>query len=205
MMTSTAAEEEYQDSEVPHYPVEEEYQDNEVLRVRRHSLTLIMAIFGLALVGSACAVGYRNMFAGSVSPTLPPSIKAINEPNTIASVSEPQAESSGNARKIGPATTGSIDNMVSREDQPADVGPPQKPPRALRCPGRACPRRQPPVRRVPNQAVPRVAVTAPAPRLTIAAAPQRPGQSAAQTPRLRRTTSIWLPSLSHMPIRTLRQ
>jgi hypothetical protein len=67
-----------------------------------------MAIFGLALVGSACAVGYRNIFVGSVSPTLPPAIKAIN---TIASVSEPQAESSGNARQIGPATTGSVGTM----------------------------------------------------------------------------------------------
>ena len=93
------AEEEYQDSDVPNYAAEEHYQDNEVPRARRHGLALVMAIFGLALVGSACAVGYRNIFVGSVSPTLPPAIKAIN---TIASVSEPQAQSSGNARQIGP-------------------------------------------------------------------------------------------------------
>jgi hypothetical protein len=146
-----SVEEEYQDSEVPHYVAEEEHQDNEVPRVRRHSLTLVMAIFGLALVCSACAVGYRNMFGGSVSPTLPPSSKAINERNTIAPVSEPQAASSDNTREIGPATTGSIDNMVSREDQPAAAGPSKAATRA------SLPRASD---ALPKQAVQRVAVPA---------------------------------------------
>ena len=138
-----------------------------------------MAIFGLALVGTACAVGYRNMFGGSASPTLPPTIKAINERNTIAPApSEPQAESSGNARQVGPATTGSIDNMVSREEQPATVGPPKAAPRAS-LPRASAPATPAAGQAVPNQAVPRLAVPAdpPAPRFTIAAAPQRPGQS----------------------------
>ena len=170
----SAAEQEYQDSEVPHYPVEEEHQDSEVLRVRPHSLTMIVAIIGLALVGSACAVGYRNMFAGSVSPTLPPSITAINEPNTIPSVSEAPAASSGNTREIGPVTTGSIDNMDSREDQPAAVGP------SKAAPGALLPRASVPATPAAGQAVPavpRAAVIAPAHRLTIAAAPSRPSQS----------------------------
>ena len=98
------------------FPAEEEHQDNEVPRVRRHSLTLVMAIFGLALVGTACAIGYRDIFDGSRSPGLPPTIKAINETNRIASApSEPQTESRGNAGQVRPATTGSIDNMVSRQ------------------------------------------------------------------------------------------
>ena len=170
----SAAEQEYQDSEVPHYPVEEEHQHSEVLRVRRHSLTLVMAIIGLALVGSACAVGYRNMFAASVSPTLPPSIKAINEPNMIPSVSDAQAASSGNTREIGPGTTGSIDNMVSREDHPAAVAP------SKAAPDPSLPRASFPAMPAAGQAVPavpRAAVTAPASRLTIEAAPSRPGQS----------------------------
>ena len=164
------AEEEYQDSDVPHYAAEEYYQDNEVPRVRRHGLALVLAIFGLALVGSACAVGYRNMFVGSVSPTLPPAIKAIS---TIASVSEPQAESSGNARQIGPATTGSIGTMASREEQPATIGRPKA------APGASLPRASVPAtpaagQAVPNQAVPRVAVADPP---AAPAAPQRAGQS----------------------------
>ena len=163
------AEEEYQDSDVPNYAAEEHYQDNEVPRVRRHGLALVMAIFGLALVGSACAVGYRNMFVGSVSPTLPPAIKAIN---TIASVSEPQAESSGNARQIGPATTGSIGTMASREEQPATIGRPKAAPGAS-LPQASVPATPAAGQAAPNQAVPHIS-GAPA---RIAAAPQRAGQS----------------------------
>jgi SPOR domain len=168
------AEEEYQDSDVPNYAAEEHYQDNEVQRARRHGLALVMAIFGLALVGSACAVGYRNMFVGSVSPTLPPAIKAFN---TIASVSEQQAESSGDGRQIGPATTGSIGTMASREEQPATIGRPKA------APGASLPRASvlatPAAgQAVPNQAPPRAAVAdPPAAPASIAAAPQRAGRS----------------------------
>ena len=173
-----AAEEEYQDSEVPPYAAEEHYQDNEISHVRRHSRTLVMAIFGLALVGSAYAVGYRNMFGGSGSPTLPPTIKAINERNRIASVSEPQPASSGNAREISPATTGSIDSMVSREEQPATIGLPKAASRAS-LPRASAPAPSAAGQAVANQAVPRSAVAAepPAPRFAVAASPERPGQS----------------------------
>jgi hypothetical protein len=183
----SAAEQQYQDSEfphdperrggeIPHYPVEEEHQDCEALRVRRHRLTLAMAIIGLALVGSACAVGYRNMFAGSVSPMPPPSVKAISEAKTIPSVSEKQAPSHVDAREAGPATTGSIDNMAPREDQPAGVWPSKAATRAS-LPRESAPATRAASQAVPKQAVPRAAVTAPAPRLTIAAAPPRPGQA----------------------------
>ena len=47
---------------------DERYQ-NEVPRVRRRSLTLVMAITGLALAGTAGAFGYRDIFGGSVLPT----------------------------------------------------------------------------------------------------------------------------------------
>ena len=190
-----AAEEEYQGIEVPPYAAEEHYQDSEVPQVRRHSLTLVMAIFGLALVGSACAVGYRNMYGGSVSPTLPPTIKAINERNRIASVSEPQAASSGNAREIGPVTTGSIDNMVSREEQSTTIGPPKAAPRAS-LPRASAPAPPAAGQAVSNQAVrSSVAADPPAPRRSV------PANRMAQASQLRRTT-IWMSPLSHMPMRT---
>src|SRR5262249_12362301 len=116
------------------------------------------------------------------------------------------AESSGNTREIGPATTGSIDNMVAPENQPAAVGPSKAAQRAS--PPRASVPAMPAAGlAVPKQAGPRAAVTAPAPRLTIAAEPPRPlvypwplprpdqAKRAARTTQLQRTMSIWPPYL----------
>jgi SPOR domain len=151
----------------------EEYQNNEVPRVRRRSLTLLMGIFGLGLIGTACAVGYRDIVAGSLSPT----IKAINERSSIPSApSDPPAESSGNARPVDTATTGSIDNMVSRGDRPATIGSLKGAARASR-PGASATTKLAADQAVLNQAVPGVALVAAAPPPAIAAAPQRPGQS----------------------------
>ena len=136
--------------DLPH--AEDRYQ-NEVPRVRRRSLTLLMAICGLALIGSACAFGYRDMFGGAALP--PPTVGAINEPyRTAPAPGEPQAESSGNARQVGAATTGSIDNMVSREEQPPRRLGPRKRLRVVRCPARSRPRRLPPVRRCRTERCP---------------------------------------------------
>ena len=114
--------------------------------------TLVMAIFGLAFVGSAFAVGYRNMFASSVSPTLPPSIKTISGPNTIASVNEFGKQQAAAMHVTRPVTPGSIDNMVS-------VGTSKAAPRASlpRATARAMPAAG---QAVPKQAVPRIALTA---------------------------------------------
>ena len=85
---------------------------NEVPRVRRGSLTLVMAIIGLALVGTAGAFGYHNIFGGSVLPNPSPNINVSNVPNTIAPASSQlQAKSSGNESQVGAETTGSIENM----------------------------------------------------------------------------------------------
>ena len=128
------AAEKYQDSEAPHYPHEEEHQDDEAPRVRRHSLTLVMAMFGLALVGSAGAFGYRQMFGGSPLPMPPPSlISAVNEPNKIAPASrEPQSKESRNESQV--AVTGSIENMVSRNEKSATVEAPKSAARAMSAP-----------------------------------------------------------------------
>jgi hypothetical protein len=169
-----AGEEEYQNSEILHYAAGEHHQGKEVSRVRRHSLTLAIAVFGLALVGTACAIGYRDMLGGPVSSTPPRGIQTINERNTIASVSGPQGANSGKPREVDPTITGSIDNTVPREDRPAAVRP-----------SKAAPRVSLPLATVttgsgqtaPHRAVPRAAVAVPAPRLTVAAAPDGPGQS----------------------------
>jgi len=111
------------------YVADKEYQ-TEVPRPRLRGLALVMAIIGLALVGTAGAFGYRAMFRGSVLPTPPPIITASNEPNKIAPASNEPAENSANARQIDVVTTGSIEKLVSREEPPATIEPPKAVPRS---------------------------------------------------------------------------
>ena len=109
--------------ERPHWASDEEYQ-TKVPRLRRRSLALAIAMACLALLGTAGAFGYREMFRGSVIATPTPIIRASNEPNKIALVSgETHAKNSGNARLDGADTTGSIEKLVSREEQPKTIQP----------------------------------------------------------------------------------
>lgn len=137
-------------------PADEAYKAK-VPRVRRRGLAIVIAITGLALVGTAGTFGYRNMFGGMVSPALPPSIKAINELSTIATVNEPQAASSSDAPRGGPASTGSIDSMVAQEWQSAAVAPAKTDPQAS-LPWGNGPTMPATGQAVPTQTVPRVAI-----------------------------------------------
>jgi hypothetical protein len=165
------------DADNPPYASDEEYQ-TDVPRVRRRSLALVMAITALALLGTAGAFGYRGMFGGSVIATPPPIITASNEPNKIAPVSgEPQAKNSGNARQDGADTTGSIEKLISREEQPATIEPPKGAPLRVTAPAAPTPATagQP----IPNQVRPHVVAVAAAGPPTNAVTSQRAGQSAA--------------------------
>ena len=129
---------------------EDKYRD-EAKRVRRPRLVVAMAMFGLGLAGTAAAFGYRAMSNGALLPVVPPIIKAINQPVKIAPApNESHAKSGANASHIDTETTGSIEKLVSREEQPVRIEQP-KPPRRV------------------------AAAAAPA----VASAAQRPGQSAA--------------------------
>ena len=170
------------DADNPPYASDEDYQ-TEVPRVRRRSLALMIAMTGLALLGTAGAFGYREMFGGSVLPTPPPIITASNEPNKIAPASsEPQAKNSGNARQDGADTTGSIEKLVSREEQPATIEPPKAAPRSSspRVGAATAPRPPAAGQPVPDQAMPHVVAAAdpPGPPPN-AVASQRAGQSGA--------------------------
>ena len=104
---------------------EDEHQDA-VTRVRRLKLVVAMAIFSLALAGTVGAFGYRATISGALLPVVPPIVKATNQPIKIVPASSaPQAKNSGNARQDGADTTGSIEKMVSREEQPVTIVPPK--------------------------------------------------------------------------------
>jgi hypothetical protein len=124
--SNSASEPEYHDEE--EY-VEDDYYEQAPAPRRRSGLVVVMAIFALAVVGTAGAFGYRAMFGGSLLPTLPPIIKAGNGPNKIV-----PAGSDAQANAAGPqatASAGSGENLVSREEQPVSMEPPRPAPRVV--------------------------------------------------------------------------
>jgi hypothetical protein len=159
------------DVDEPLRAADREYQ-NERPQVRGRRRALVMAILSLALVVSAGAFGYRNMFGGSNLPT--PIMTASNELNRIvAASSQPQAKDSGSPSQA--ANPRSIEKLVTREEQPVTIEPPTLPrvgaPAAPPAAGLA----------LPNQAMPHEAIAAdpPGPPRTNAAASKRVRQSGA--------------------------
>jgi hypothetical protein len=149
---------------------EDQHQD-EAMRVRRPKLVLAIAMFSLVLAG---AFGYRVMIGGSAGRNAPPIIKATNQPIKVAPApNEPHAKSGANASHVDTETTGSIEKLVSREEQPVRIEPPKAPPRS------SPPGVGPPALTIPTQAMPRVAGADQPPRTpaTVAVASQRAGQS----------------------------
>jgi hypothetical protein len=105
------------------------YYDEAPAPRRRNGLLVIMAVLALTVVGTAGAFGYRAMFGGSVLPTLPPIIKAGNGPNKIVpAYGDSQAN---NATQSGAASSGSAENLVSREEQPVNIEPAKAAPRVV--------------------------------------------------------------------------
>jgi SPOR domain len=107
---------------------DEDCHDTQSTR-RRGSLVLVMAIFGLAVVGTAGAFGYRAMFVGPNLPILPPISKASNGPSKIAPASAVlEANNAITTNQADAKTTGSL---VSREEQPGTIEPPKPAPRVI--------------------------------------------------------------------------
>ena len=102
---------------------DDEHQD-EATRVRRPKLVVAMAMFSLALAGTSAAFGYRAMISGALPPAVPPIIKATIQPIKIEPASkDPHAKNA--ADEVDTVTTGSIEKLVSREEQPVRIVPPK--------------------------------------------------------------------------------
>jgi hypothetical protein len=100
----------------------------EAPRTRRTRRSVI-AVVGLATLVVAGAFGYREMFGGSVLSTPPPTITASTEPHKIRFASDaPRATNGGKAGKVRADITGSIEKLVSREEQPVTIEPPKSAP-----------------------------------------------------------------------------
>jgi hypothetical protein len=108
------------------YAHEDYYQPS---RRRRGGLVVVMAVLGLAVVGTAGAFGYRTMFGGSLLPALPPIIKASSAPNKVLPNSgDAQA---ANASQAGSTNTASAENVVSREEEPINIEQAKPAPRVV--------------------------------------------------------------------------
>jgi hypothetical protein len=96
---------------------------------RRGGLVVVMAVLGLAVVGTAGAFAYRTTFGGSLLPALPPVIKASTSPNKVTPNSgDVQAANSGQS---GTPSASAPENVVSREEEPINIEPPKPAPRII--------------------------------------------------------------------------
>jgi hypothetical protein len=93
----------------------DDYDDEDETPRRRSGLVLVMAVLGLAVIGTAGAFGYRAMFGGSVLPMLPPIIKASGGPNKIVPTDSPAANPGQ------PGAAGAPPALAPPPEQPVDL------------------------------------------------------------------------------------
>jgi hypothetical protein len=109
---------------------EDYYDDETPAKPRRSGLVVVLAMLGLVMVGAGGAFAYRTMFGGAIlAPSLPPVIKANDAPNKI--VPNRNDAQAGASNPAGAATPGSPEKLVSREEQPVAIQPPNAPPRVV--------------------------------------------------------------------------
>jgi SPOR domain len=81
---------------------------------RRSGTVVIVALLGLAVLGTAGALGYRAMFGGSVIPSLPPIIKPADGPIRIKPAQNAAQGQTDPAKSTG-------DQVVINQEQPVDI------------------------------------------------------------------------------------
>jgi hypothetical protein len=111
---------------IPHDVAEEEHFYDDAPPRRRVGILAVAAVFALAVIGTAGAFGYRVLF-GSTSPaTPPPVIKADGTPSKIVPAQTKDAKS-GKLIYDRVANGPQDEKLVSREEQPVDLGRDKKP------------------------------------------------------------------------------
>jgi hypothetical protein len=109
-------------------PHDDEFYDDEPRGGRRKGLLTVVAVLGLAVVGTAGAFGYRSMFGGPSSSGPVPVIRASGEPSKVAPppATPDQSVSKFSYDRFGDA--GKDEQVVQREEKPVDlskVSPPR--------------------------------------------------------------------------------
>ena len=85
---------------------------------RRSGTVVVVAVLGLAVLGTAGALGYHAMFGGSVIPSLPPIIKPGDTPVKIVPKHESQA---GTQNQADAGAQGAGEKVVTHEEQPVNL------------------------------------------------------------------------------------
>jgi len=115
----------------PPYQADDYYDEQQSPR-RNTGLIVVMALLGLAVIGTAGAFAYRAMFGGpiffgsSVFAGLPPIIKAPTSPIRVVPNNNAQADNAAPAAAAGGSST---EKLVPREEQPME--PPKPAPRVI--------------------------------------------------------------------------
>jgi hypothetical protein len=112
------------DEEMESAPAEELYGDDPAPARRRGGIVALLAVLGLAVVGTAGAFGYRAVFGNSGPIGPPPVIHADQTPTKV--VPAPQANESASSKfiydRVG--NRGQSEKVVAREEQPMIIKAP---------------------------------------------------------------------------------
>jgi hypothetical protein len=112
------------DEEMESAPAEEFYEDDPAPPRRRGGIVALLAVLGLAVVGTAGAFGYRAVFGNSGPIGPPPVIHADQTPTKV--VPAPQANESASSKfiydRVG--NRGQTEKVVTREEQPMIIKAP---------------------------------------------------------------------------------
>jgi hypothetical protein len=103
-------------------PHEDEFYDDEPSSGPRRGLLTVVAVLGLAVLGTAGAFGYRSMFGGPGGASPPPVIRASGEPSKVAPppvTADASSVSKFSYDRFGDA--GKDEQVVRREEKPVDL------------------------------------------------------------------------------------
>lgn len=104
----------------------EMYEDDPAPSRRRNGLMTVVAIFALAVGGTAAALGYRAVFSSSGAVSAPPVIKADTTPNKVVPAAPVKDPNSNKLIYDRVGDRNQAERVVTREEQPVemkDAGP----------------------------------------------------------------------------------
>jgi sporulation related protein len=117
--------EKYQDSGRPPYyrqtQSQEMYEDDPAPSRRRKGLFTVIAIFALAVGGTAAALGYRAVFSSSGAVSAPPVIKADTTPNKVVPAVPVKDPNSNKLIYDRVGDRNQAERVVAREEQPIEM------------------------------------------------------------------------------------